>query len=119
MDVLSGSDLTKEIRAEVIRKRELSNISDAEIDNQLISLVEEVVFDRTADLHLGITEKKKLVDSVFNSMRRMDILEPLLKDPSITEIMINGPDNIFIEKNGRSEKIPMRFETKEQLEDMI
>jgi pilus assembly protein CpaF len=119
MDVLSGSDLTKEIRAEVIRKRELSNISDAEIDNQLISLVEEVVFDRTAGLHLGITEKKKLVDSVFNSMRRMDILEPLLKDPSITEIMINGPDNIFIEKNGRSEKIPMRFETKEQLEDMI
>ena len=119
MDVLSGSDLTKEIRAEVIRKRELSNISDAEIDNQLISLVEEVAFDRTADLHLGITEKKKLVDSVFNSMRRMDILEPLLKDPSITEIMINGPDNIFIEKNGRSEKIPMRFETKEQLEDMI
>jgi len=119
MDVLSGSDLTKEIRTEVIRKRELSNISDAEIDNQLISLVEEVVFDRTADLHLGITEKKKLVDSVFNSMRRMDILEPLLKDPSITEIMINGPDNIFIEKNGRSEKIPMRFETKEQLEDMI
>ncbi|MDD4295484.1 MAG: CpaF family protein [Ruminiclostridium sp.] len=119
MDILSGSDLTKEIRAEVIRKRELSNISDAEIDNQLISLVEEVVFDRTAGLHLGITEKKKLVDSVFNSMRRMDILEPLLKDPSITEIMINGPDNIFIEKNGRAEKIPMRFETKEQLEDMI
>ncbi len=119
MNTFVEQDLLKEIRAEVIKKRELSNISESEIDDQLITLVEDVVFLRTADLHLGISEKKQLVDSVFNSMRRLDIIEPLLKDPSITEIMINGPENIFVEKNGRAEKISMHFETKEQLEDMI
>lgn len=119
MNTFVEQDLLKEIRAEVIKKRELSNISESEIDDQLITLVEDVVFLRTADLHLGILEKKQLVDSVFNSMRRLDIIEPLLKDPSITEIMINGPENIFVEKNGRAEKISMHFETKEQLEDMI
>ncbi|NLY18115.1 MAG: CpaF family protein [Clostridiaceae bacterium] len=119
MNTLSRNDLIKEIKKEVIKKRELANIPEAEIDNKLISLVEEVVFEKTCHLYLDISEKKRLVDSVFNSMRRMDILEPLLNDPSITEIMINGPDNIFIERNGRSEKIPLHFETKEQLEDMI
>ncbi len=111
--------MIKEIRQEVVRKIELTTISDAEMDEQLIALVEEEVFHRTKELHLGVMEKKKLVDSVFNSLRRLDILEPLLKDPAITEIMINGPENIFIERNGRSERIPLAFESREQLEDMV
>lgn len=109
----------KEIRQEVVKKRELSSFSDKEMDNHLMSLVEEVIFERTSGMYLGISEKKDLVDSVFNSLRRMDIIEPLLKEQSITEIMINGPDNIFIEKNGHTEKVPLHFETNEQLEDMI
>ncbi len=117
MNRLSGNDLLREIRQEVVRKREFT--SEEEMDDQLLSLVEEVVFERTRELHLGISEKKQLVDSVFNSLRRLDIVEPLLKDPAITEIMINGPEHIFVEKNGRSEKIPLHFETREQLEDMI
>ena len=119
MEPILRSELLKEIRQEVVRKRELTGISDEEMDERLISLVEEEVFQRTRELHLGITEKKKLVDSVFNSLRRLDILEPLLKDPTITEIMINGPENIFIERNGRSERIDLTFESREQLEDMI
>jgi len=117
MNKLSKDDLLREIRQEVVQKREFN--SEEEIDGQLLSLVEEVVFERTRELHLGISEKKQLVDSVFNSLRRLDILEPLLKDPSITEIMINGPENIFVEKNGKSQKIPLQFETREQLEDII
>lgn len=119
MNVLSRNDLLREIRQEVVRKRELTNISDTEMDEQLLSLVEDEVFARTKELYLGISEKKKLVDSVFNSLRRLDILEPLLKDPDITEIMINGPENIFIEKNGRAQKAALRFESREQLEDMV
>ncbi len=119
MDILSEKDLIREIRQEVVKKRDLTNISEAEMDEQLISLVEEVVFEKARNLHLNIVEKKMLVDSVFNSLRRLDILEPLLKDPVITEIMINGPDNIFVEKKGRSEKTTLHFQSREQLEDII
>jgi len=89
------------------------------MDTVLMSLVEEVAFEKTRNLHLGIAEKKKLVEKVFNSLRRFDILEPLLKDPDITEIMINGPSNIFIEKNGVSKKTSLKFDSREQLEDLI
>ena len=82
MGAISRHELQKEIRQQVVHKRELTNSSEAEIDEQLLSLVEEEVFERTRDLHLGISEKKLLVDSVFNSLRRLDILEPLLKDPA-------------------------------------
>lgn len=119
MEEVMRNELIREIRQEVIRKRDLTHISDAEMDEQLLALVEEEVFERTNGLGLGVSEKKKIVDAVFNSLRRLDILEPLLKDPEITEIMINGPKNIFVEKNGRAERIPLAFETREQLEDMI
>ncbi len=119
MEAVVRNELIREIRQEVVRKRELTHISDAEMDEKLLALVEEEVFQRTSGFGLGVSEKKRIVDAVFNSLRRLDILEPLLKDPEITEIMINGPKNIFIERNGRAEKIPLAFETREQLEDMI
>lgn len=119
MSYMSGNEIIKEIRCEVVKRTELVNVSEDEMDNLLMSLVEEVVFDKTRHLHLGISEKKRLIETVFNSLRRFDILEPLLKDPDITEIMINGPNNIFIEKNGVSQKTSLKFESREQLEDLI
>ncbi|NLM10711.1 MAG: CpaF family protein [Clostridiaceae bacterium] len=113
------NEIIKEIRYEVVKRTELINVSEEEMDTMLISVVEEVVFEKTRHMHLGISDKKRLVETVFNSLRRFDILEPLLKDPDITEIMINGPDNIFIEKNGISEKTSLKFESREQLEDLI
>lgn len=119
MNSIKSPDLLKEIRQSVVRKTELSGMSEAEMDEQLYLLVEEAVFERVRDLHMKISDKKRLVDSVFNSLRRHDILEPLLQDPEITEIMINGPDKIFVEKNGVSEQIPLKFESREHLEDII
>lgn len=50
--------------------------------------------------YLTIEEKMELVRKIFNSIRRLDVLQELLEDPEITEIMINGPEHIFIEKMG-------------------
>lgn len=119
MSCQSNTELIREIRQEVVRRTELANVPEEEMDKLLMSAVEEVVFEKTRHLHLGISEKKRLVDTVFNSLRGLDILEPLLGDPEITEIMINGPDNIFIEKNGISRKTSLKFESREQLEDLI
>ena len=55
----------------------------------------------------------------MNSLRGLDILQELVEDPSITEIMVNGPDNIFIEKNGNVYKTDLVFESKERLLNII
>jgi len=52
-------------------------------------------------------------------MRRLDVLQPLIDDKSITEIMINGPDSIFIERDGRVSKLNVKFESRRKLEDVI
>ncbi len=64
-------------------------------------------------------EKHQAVESVFNAMRRMDVLEPLLRDPETTEIMVNGPDHVFVERHGRLEQTTVRFDSPDRLMELI
>lgn len=68
---------------------------------------------------LSLEEKRKLAITLFNRMRRLDILQPLMDDSSITEIMVNGPKNIFYEKGGRLYPSSLQFEDSESLEQLI
>lgn len=88
-------------------------------DEEIIQLITDLVFDRASQSYINITDKKEIIDMVFNSIRRLDVLQPLLDDASITEIMVNGPKDIFIEKNGRTFKADTCFESKDRLEDVI
>ncbi len=88
-------------------------------DEEIRELITDIVFSKSDGYYLGINEKKKVIDDIFNSVRRLDILQPIIEDKSITEIMINGPDTIFIEKNGRTHKVNVRFENRRRLEDII
>jgi pilus assembly protein CpaF len=93
------------------------NITDDEVKD----IIENIVFgiNNQMSLNLSPAEIKGLVDTVFNSMRRLDVLQPLLEDDDVTEIMINGPTNIFTERKGRVSKEKLAFESKEKLEDII
>lgn len=88
-------------------------------DDDVMELVANAVFCKTQEQYLSISEKRELAESVFNSMRRLDILQPIIEDKSITEIMINGPDKLFIEKNGFVSKLDLSFESADKLEDVI
>ncbi len=88
-------------------------------DEEIKEIITEVVFNYSKNNYLSLEEKRRIIEFVFNSMRRLDILQPIIEDRSITEIMINGPDNIFIERYGRISKADIRFESKEKLEDVI
>lgn len=88
-------------------------------DEELMLMIEDIVAEISRGNYIGISEKNKLINSVYNSMRGLDALQPLIDDPSITEIMINGPDNIFIEKSGRLYKTDTRFTSAEKLENVI
>lgn len=101
------------------------NISDSICDNyikedeKIYELIDEMMFDLEEIQKLSIKSKLEIRTRVFNSFRKMEVLQDLLDDKSITEIMINGIDNIFVEKEGVSIKLDKKFENIEQLEDII
>ena len=88
-------------------------------DDEVMELVTEAVFRKSRQSYLDISERRELADTIFNSMRRLDILQPVIDDRSITEIMVNGPDKLFIEREGRISRLETGFGDREKLEDVI
>lgn len=106
--------LFAEIRREIVSQLD-ENISD----EQLEELIDERIFEYTQQNYLSITAKAELKTRLFDSMRRLDILQPLVDDKAITEIMVNGPEDIFIERDGRVERHKLTFDSVKRLEDVI
>lgn len=96
----------------------LDTTQDVE-DNNLQSLIYEVLQEYGTNEYLTMEEKVDIGKLLFNTFRKLDILQGLLEDEEITEIMINGISNIFIEKKGKIEQIDKCFYSKEKLEDVI
>lgn len=91
-----------------------------ELDDQVIHLeIENTILDSSLCRHMTPDQKKELVSMVFNRMRRYDVLQPLLDDDDITEIMINGPKNIFVEVAGKLVPAKVEFDSDERLEAVI
>lgn len=88
-------------------------------DSALKDVIDEEIFKYGQDIYLPLPVREKLHRRLFDSFRRLDILQELVDDPDVTEIMVNGTEDIFIERLGRVEQWDGRFESLEQLEDMI
>ncbi|MFR5601825.1 MAG: CpaF family protein [Lachnospiraceae bacterium] len=88
-------------------------------DDELYELIDQEIERLGEEEYLPLKERFHLRTRLFDSFRRLDILQELVDDPEITEIMVNGKDHIFIEKHGRIEAWDKGFESEEQLEDMI
>lgn len=108
--------IQQEIQEELLRELE-QGISFS--DEQMQDEIEIRVLKRGQMEYLTIEEKMELVKKIFNSVRRLDVLQELLEDQDITEIMINGPDHIFIEKGGRLLDSGKKFPSQAKLEDVI
>lgn len=88
-------------------------------DEEIEEIIEEEVLQRGREVYLSIDEKQQLKKELFNSFRRLDVLSGLLEDKDISEIMINGSEHIFIEKNGRLYKADEVFSGEERLRNVI
>lgn len=88
-------------------------------DQELQEEIEQRVLKVEQEKYLSIEEKIQLARGIFNSIRRLDVLQELLEDSSISEIMINGADHIFIERDGQLMDSGKRFQSREKLEDVI
>lgn len=109
-------ELREEIRRKVLEEVDLSrDVSDEEI----LRLIRQEVIEQGNRHSLSLEERVSVQRDVFNSLRKLDVLEDLLADDEVTEIMVNGADSIFVEKHGRIEQSDKRFSSDEKLYDVI
>ncbi|MGO4109177.1 CpaF family protein [Paenibacillus sp. YAF4_2] len=101
------------------RIKERLDYSGAVSDEQLTTIVEQTVFAWSSGHRLTASELASLVRRLFHSFRGLDILQPLMDDPTVTEVMINHHSEIFIERSGKLSLLPVAFESRERLEDLI
>ena len=89
-------------------------------DEQLRLLIEEVIRDYSRnEKSLSIAERRTTKKDVFDSLRGLDVLQDLMDDSSITEIMVNGPEAVFYERDGRLYQSERHFHDRKRLEDII
>lgn len=107
--------LIKEIKAYATNELPISKITDEELEEK----IEERVLEKTKNLFLTIDEKVDIEKQIFSSIRGFGVLDSILADDDITEVMINGHENIFIEKQGKLKKLQVGFESERRLNDII
>ena len=109
-------ELTRELRKRVQDRLDLSReLSDEEVQE----LIDREILKTSRESCLLLEEKLRLQKELFNSMRRLDMLQELIEDPDVTEIMVNGPRDIFIERSGRLTRWERSFSSKGKLEDVV
>ena len=88
-------------------------------DDELYTKIEKLVGEQLGSLYIPIHERVNLADELYSSIRGLGLLDMIIKDDDITEVMINGTDEIFIEKNGKIKRLNQSFESQRKLEDII
>lgn len=115
MDFKQEQQFVTNIKRYVSENLALSQIDDEELEEK----IEKIVLDRIGTEYCSIQQRVSIVQQVYSSIRGFGLLDSIISDDTITEVMINGPDNIFIEQNGRLFKMDRHFESQRKLEDVI
>lgn len=106
----------EELQAKILEELDLSK---EVADDELMEIIHRVLGENEQKAYISLREKAGLGKELFNAFRKLDILQELMEDEEITEIMINGTENIFIEKDGALFQLKKRFSDREKLEDLI
>ena len=109
-------EIKNEMKQRILAELDMSQEID---DMEVRRLVDQCIMEYKGTTELPLPARIKLRKELFNTVRRMDVLSEFLEDESVTEIMINGYDNIFIERSGRVYKVDQTFENEERLASII
>lgn len=106
---------------QILRKRLLEKLENAGSlsDDEIIEKINEIIIEAGREFYLSLKRKEELQKELFNSIRKLDILQELIDDDTITEVMVNGTEGIFIEKDGRLMKWDKNFCTRQKIEDLV
>lgn len=88
-------------------------------DEEILETIDGLILNKMRESCIALKEKVQLRQELFYSVRKLDVLQELVEDETVTEIMVNGPDTIFIERDGKLVRWPKAFTSKEKLEDVI
>ena len=88
-------------------------------DQEILETIDELIVNTLRESGVSLKEKVQLRQELFYSVRKLDVLQELIEDETVTEIMVNGPDSIFVERKGKLTRWPKSFTDQEKLEDVI
>lgn len=117
-----GTKVENDVKEKVeLIKQKVMNTYDFAIlsDEQMEEAISKCIEDEFADIYMSITEKADIGDRVFSLIRGLGLLDSIIYDDTVTEVMINGHKDIFIEKDGKVSKLDQEFEDEKKLEDVI
>ena len=115
-EAVMEQEIKNEMKQCILAELDMSQEID---DMEVRRLVDQCIMEYKGTTELPLSVRIKLRKELFNTVRRMDVLSEFLEDESVTEIMINGYDNIFIERSGRVYKVDQTFENEERLASII
>ena len=115
MDDLERKTFLYKSREHISKYFDLSRLKDDELYVKL----EKLVSEQLGEVYVPIQERVNLTDELYSSIRGLGLLDMIIKDDDITEVMINGTDEIFIEKSGKIERLNQSFDSQRKLEDII
>ena len=105
-----------ECRARLMEQLEMSRDMP---DEEILALIDELIAQTDPARRMRYADRNHLRTQLFNSVRRLDILQELIDDDSVTEIMVNGTDSIYVERSGRLAKWEKHFTSREKLQDIV
>lgn len=111
----------KKASVQMIRKEIMEDLEFAQelSDEQMKELISRHLLVKEKMEGISLQERKQIGREIFQSLRKLDILQDLLEDDEVTEIMVNGKSHIFVEKQGRVKRLNLQFESQEKLMQII
>lgn len=112
----NGEERRKLLKEKLIESIDYSRESS---DEEIRELIDGMLVRESRERPISLAERKRLRKELFHAVRKLDVLQELVDDPQITEIMINGPDRIFIERDGKLLESGLHFDSGEKLQNVI
>jgi pilus assembly protein CpaF len=109
-------DLYRELRKELMARLALAG---EVTDRQIKSIITEIVIEAGKERYMTLKTRSDISRELFYSVRRLDVLQDLIDDRQVTEIMVNGPNCIFVERAGKLTRVNGGFSSPEKLDDVI
>ena len=108
-------EIVRQFKEEIYKRFNLNVMSDENLE----TVIEQMIVEKLGSEYITIEERVDIMERVYSSIRGLGVLDSIIKDDDITEVMINGPKDIFIEKAGKLSKLNQTFDDEKQLEDII
>lgn len=108
-------EIVAELRKYANDHFQLSQLTDEDLEAKITDIVDQ----KLKNIYCTINQKVSIIEQIYSSIRGFGLLDAIIKDDTITEVMINGPKNIFIEQSGRLFRLDKEFESTQKLEDVI